>query len=112
MDSLILVDSLNKINESLNEISKNINNLNKDKEYVKLLEEKTQQEEVEIKDLFIKSRIQKIWKLCTKRILNDMDILDIKFNLHQIEQCIEYYEESLNRLSNKEIIGVSDEKES
>lgn len=67
-------------------------------------EEKTQQE-AEMKDLFIKSRIQKIWKLCNKRILNDMDILDIKFNLHQIEQCIENYEERLSRLSNKEIIG-------
>lgn len=39
MDNLILVDSLNKINESLNEISKNINNLNKDKKYDKLLKE-------------------------------------------------------------------------
>ena len=36
MDILILVDSLNKINESLNKINKNINNLNKDKEYDKL----------------------------------------------------------------------------
>ena len=54
-----------------------------------------------MKDLFIKSRIQNIWKLCTKRILDDMDILDIKINLHQIEQCIEDYEERLSRLNEK-----------
>lgn len=46
MDNLILVDSLNKINESLNEISKNINNLNKDKKYDRLLEENIKQNEV------------------------------------------------------------------
>lgn len=46
MENLILVDSLNKINESLNKISNNINNLNKVKEYDKLLEENIKQNEV------------------------------------------------------------------
>lgn len=77
MDNLILIDSLNKINESLNEISKNINNLNKDKEYDKLLKENIKQKEVIDKVIYLIIKETKSMPIngCKIRLIEILDIL-------------------------------------